>query len=59
MVRAHAAFYARGWRFGPFFEAKAARESGESEAESWGTRVSEQRFTLDLTAAGGPRRYYR
>ena len=160
VVRAHAAFYARGWRFGPFFEAKAAREmgaflsrydpardrlfraeaegdggrflgsltidggdpelaggvahlrwfivadgargrgvggtlmraglhflagagfrscclttfagldparrlyegagfvlSGESEAESWGTRVSEQRFTLDLTAAGGPRRY--
>ncbi len=32
---------------------------GESGAVSRGTRVSEQRFTLDLTAAGGPRRYYR
>ncbi len=28
VVRAHAAFYAREWSFGPFFEAKVAREMG-------------------------------
>jgi ribosomal protein S18 acetylase RimI-like enzyme len=28
VVRAHAAFYAREWGFGPFFEAKVARELG-------------------------------
>jgi ribosomal protein S18 acetylase RimI-like enzyme len=28
VVRAHAAFYAREWGFGPFFEAKVAREMG-------------------------------
>jgi ribosomal protein S18 acetylase RimI-like enzyme len=28
-VRAHAAFYAREWGFGPFFEAKVAREMGD------------------------------
>ena len=27
-VRAHAVFYAREWGFGPFFEAKVAREMG-------------------------------
>jgi GNAT superfamily N-acetyltransferase len=29
VVRAHAAFYAREWSFGPFFEAKVAREMGD------------------------------
>jgi ribosomal protein S18 acetylase RimI-like enzyme len=29
VVRAHAAFYAREWGFGPFFEAKLAREMGD------------------------------
>ena len=28
VVRAHAAFYAREWGFGPFFKAKVAREMG-------------------------------
>ncbi|MBD0275040.1 MAG: GNAT family N-acetyltransferase [Acetobacteraceae bacterium] len=28
VVRAHAVFYAREWSFGPFFEAKVAREMG-------------------------------
>lgn len=28
VVRAHAVFYAREWCFGPFFEAKVAREMG-------------------------------
>ena len=29
VVQAHAAFYAREWSFGPFFEAKVAREMGD------------------------------
>ena len=29
VVRAHGSYYAREWNFGPFFEAKVAREMGE------------------------------
>ena len=38
------------------YEAAGFVLAGETVAESWGTRVSEQRFTLDLAAANVPRR---